>query len=795
MDWFNNLKIGKKILFSFILISAITAFVGLKGLSSMKAMNSMLDTLYQDELEGISFLKEADINLINSSRAERNLLLASTPEERQHFREAIERYDGLLEENLSKAEPLIQSDQGKKNLAELKKAFATYKEISDEVVAKAMADQLNQSKDYIVLAQTEGRKQADLLDTLMERLSRRKENDGKAFYEESGAVYADQRMYMIILILGSLGLGLGLGIFISRNISSPIKQITYVASKIARGEINMEVSYRGKDEIGQLADSFREMSDVLKEKAQAAEQISQGNYEIDMKAVSEEDVLGKAMIEMRDALRSNEQARQEGDRLAKKVTDFQDNEVNKLREALDKLSRGDMDIRLEVAEGDKDTAQVRELFRVVNAAVNKVLETIQELIDETGQLIHWAKEGALAKRGDYQKFHGGYRQLVQGINEILDAVVEPINEAVQNLESMAEGDLTVNVEGDYRGDHARMKMALNTTIDSLNDILGQVAVAVEQVASGSRQVSDSSQGVSQGATEQASSLEEITSSMTEMSSQSRQNAENAAQANKLTNASQNAAKEGNGRMQQMLKAMGDINDSSGQISKIIKVIDEIAFQTNLLALNAAVEAARAGVHGKGFAVVAEEVRNLAQRSAKAAKETTELIEGSVENVKNGTKIADETAKALEEIINGITKASDLVDEIASASREQVQGMEQVSQAMDQIDQVTQSNTANAEEGASAAEELSSQAMQLKEVLSRFRLKQHSTRKWKESRFEEEADYAPKPIVTGSWGNANGNGKNRKNGNGSSNGNGKGIKLSHGSPSDIIALDDDEFGDF
>lgn len=232
----------------------------------------------------------------------------------------------------------------------------------------------------------------------------------------------------------------------------------------------------------------------------------------------------------------------------------------------------------------------------------------------------------------------------------------------------------------------------------------------------------SAQVLSQGSTEQASAIEEITSSMTQVAVQTKENAINANQANELAKKAKEAAISGNDQMKEMLKAMQEINGSSANISKIIKVIDEIAFQTNILALNAAVEAARAGQHGKGFAVVAEEVRNLAARSANAAKEMIDMIEGSIKKVESGTKIASETAKALNTIVEDVAKAVELVGSIAVASNEQASGISQVNTAIEQVAQVVQTNSATAEESAAASEELSGQAQIMQEVVERFKLK-------------------------------------------------------------------------
>lgn len=301
-------------------------------------------------------------------------------------------------------------------------------------------------------------------------------------------------------------------------------------------------------------------------------------------------------------------------------------------------------------------------------------------------------------------------------------ISNPVKKLVGAANQLAEGDLDVEIESKTTDEVGILASAFKVMSDNFNDVMANISSAAEQVSAGSKQVSESSIALSQGATEQASSVEQLTASLEEISAQTTQNAGNANQANEIAESAKKNAIQGNEQMKEMLAAMDEINESSNSISKIIKVIDEIAFQTNILALNAAVEAARAGQHGKGFAVVAEEVRNLAARSANAAKETTAMIEGSIKKVEGGTKIANETAAALNQIVDGVAQVATFVHEIATASNEQAIGISQVNQGIIQVSAVVQTNSATSEESAAASEELSSQAVLLREQVARFKLK-------------------------------------------------------------------------
>lgn len=289
------------------------------------------------------------------------------------------------------------------------------------------------------------------------------------------------------------------------------------------------------------------------------------------------------------------------------------------------------------------------------------------------------------------------------------------------LQELSEGNMCAEVEGNFAGDFAPIKDSMVTITASLNAVLSDISEAAGQVSSGSEQVANGSQALAQGAMEQASAIEELSATIGEISENVNDNAQHAANASENVNDVRTEIEISNRHMEDMVAAMQQISESSGQIGKIIKTIEDIAFQTNILALNAAVEAARAGAAGKGFAVVADEVRNLASKSAEAAQNTTALIENSIRQVENGTKIVDETAKSLLRVVESAQVVTDTVVKISTASQHQAESIGQVTQGVEQISNVVQTNSATAEESAAASEELSSQAQTMKELVGRFKL--------------------------------------------------------------------------
>ena len=356
---------------------------------------------------------------------------------------------------------------------------------------------------------------------------------------------------------------------------------------------------------------------------------------------------------------------------------------------------------------------------ILKAAMKTMAEAIQKVYDDCIFLSQEAAAGKMSSRLDTRKHNNDFAKLVGGINGILDAIAAPLKETMDLIDKLANKDLTVRVNTKYPGDFDVLMQNMNTAAKTLEESLVQVDMAVEQITAASNEISSGSQVLAEATSEQASSLEEISSSLEEINSLTGNNADNAKSGLKLADQAVLSVDAGNEAMEKMNKAMEAILKSSQETGKILKNIDEIAFQTNLLALNAAVEAAHAGDAGKGFAVVAEEVKNLALRSAEAAKNTNDLIDEATRNSEMGARIVEQVTKSFIEMKDQFNKVKSIVNEISASSDEQAHGVNQISTGVNEMNRVTQQNAANAEESASAAEELTSQAAELKSMVASF----------------------------------------------------------------------------
>ncbi len=481
--------------------------------------------------------------------------------------------------------------------------------------------------------------------------------------------------------------------------------------------------------------------------------------------VSDANLLAIAAVEGRLATRADA-SKHQGDfrKIVVGVNDTLDAVINPLNVAanyVDNIAKGNIPAKItDSYNGD---------FNILKNNLNTCIDAVNALVSDANLLAIAAVEGRLATRADASKHQGDFRKIVVGVNDTLDAVINPLNVAADYVDNIAKGNIPAKITDSYNGDFNILKNNLNTCIDAvnsiiqdstaisnaivegnlainvdanrhqgdyrkiidaferalngLNDTFSQVIQTVEQVSQAASQLNGSSQNMAATAEEQSSAVEEVTSALEQTDSQVKANTENANSANQLVVVTSEAANEGQVKMQAMSEAMNSINDSAQSIAKIIKVIDEIAFQTNLLALNAAVEAARAGQHGRGFAVVAQEVRNLAGRSAKAARETADLIEDSTKRVGDGVNIARQTREALDKIVANVIEVKNLVSEISTASVEQSRGVSQINIAMGQVASASREGSQQSEELASASRELAAIATRTQQELSRFKLRE------------------------------------------------------------------------
>ncbi len=434
----------------------------------------------------------------------------------------------------------------------------------------------------------------------------------------------------------------------------------------------------------------RSITGPLAKVTEVAQHIARGDLSqrADIERSDEIGILAAAFHEMGDALQRKAEAAQE-------------------------IATGNLSVSVEVAS-DEDA---------LGHAMVEMVASLRGVQNEIQRLVESAVAGQLDVRGDTAHSRGEYARIIEGINRTLDAVLAPIDEAVQVLERVAAQDLSPRMMGDYQGDHARIKAAVNSAVENCVGLIRPIRIASDQLRESSAEISAGNRDLASRTEEQAASLQETAAAMEEMAATTKAVAERARQCHEATTATRKTAREGGSVVNQAVEAMVAISQASDRIKDIIQVIDEIAFQTNLLSLNAAVEAARAGEHGRGFAVVAAEVRNLARRSAKAAQEIKELIEDSVHKVEDGTRLVNASGETLGEIVESVCEVNTIVDDIANTSAEQTKGIDAVNDAIGQMNTVIQQNAALVEEIAASTEALSEQSTEMQRQVAVFRLEE------------------------------------------------------------------------
>jgi len=756
MKWFNNLKVRSKMIVGFgavivlVIILAVFAYIDI----------GRLNNYYQGLLDNAVVRRDAVLRTQSNIRAVRRTLTATAmyspiadevninalyQEMRGFFNSAnaaLDDYERSVntDPNLSQADRDLQlgrSSYVRQNLdTYINAIFITVRNYALAGDYASSLETIEAGRPIVIDLVATTDELREMADITMASMS-------------AAAIASAEQIQNLLLIISIviILIAVALALIVAHAISKPIKELASLTSLVSDGQlsVNIDRSKVTKDEIGGLTGDVYNMVDTIKHIVDDINVFShEANINGDIEYRIDASQYKGGYSEMVVSLNG--------------FTDGFVDDVLNIINILQKVANGDFDAKLEQLPGKK---------AILNKTVDELMFNLSAVSSEINGMIHAAAVlGDLHYRVDASKYEGGWREIMVGLDSIAEAVDNPIVEIREVMEKLAQGDFSLKVAGDYAGDFLMIKNAVNNTIktleiyideitkdllaiasgdlttvitreyvgsfgpikESLNNIsdtlhktMSEISIAADQVLSGASQISTSAMDLASGAQEQASSVEELNATIDVINQQTRQNADNATEASELSNVSTASAKEGNDSMNEMLDAMTQIKESSTDISKIIKVIQDIAFQTNLLALNAAVEAARAGEHGKGFSVVAEEVRSLAGRSQSSASETTDLIETSIRRVESGSSIAESTSQTLDAIVKNAAEVSEIIRNISAASEEQAEAIAQVSEGIAQIAKVIQNNSAVSEEAAAASEELNSQAAVLQQLVSYFKL--------------------------------------------------------------------------
>ena len=693
-----NLKVATLLALGFGSVIALLLIILVTGITNMSSVNQETHDIVSNRYVKVVLMNKIALNNLDIARNLRSMLLVDDSKV-SGLREIIEKDRAENKEALETLDKTVTNPKAREMLATIEKdrnslleKYTTFFELQKKDRKEAIDFLYGQ---FAPVMNTYIKNVEDLVAIQSEIM----DNGAKS----AELTYENSKVLLITLGFIATILGIVIAYFIIRSLQKQLGgEPGYAANavgKIAEGDLTINLEIKSGDTTSLLyslkvmQDSLRSIVSEIRVMVAAA---NQGDFSTKM-SLNGKAGFTKELSELLNNL-SN-------------VTETGLNDVTRVATA---LAKGDL--------SQKITKDYPGVFGQTKNGVNSTVDSLTKIVEEIKIIVEDAAiRGSFSTKMDMSGKAGYTKTLSELLNQLSAVTDTGLRDVVRVAQAMADADMTQTITNDYPGLFGQTKDAINTTVNNLQKLVIDVKSSVDSIGTASKEIASGNTDLSQRTEEQASSLEETAASMEELTSTVKQNAESAKQANQLAHNASTVAQKGGSVVQQVVGTMSSINDSSRKIVDIISVIDGIAFQTNILALNAAVEAARAGEQGRGFAVVAAEVRNLAQRSAAAAKEIKNLIGDSVEKVDVGTKLVDDAGKTMEEIVNAVKRVTDIMSEISAASNEQSQGIEQINRAITQMDEVTQQNAALVEEAAAAAESLEEEAQSLTRSVSVFKL--------------------------------------------------------------------------
>ena len=688
---FKHLNIGKRLAIGFAVLVLLIVATGVFSALRMGAAQDVVLDITKKEVPAIRDLGRMATMLAEYRVSERGLVAGYEDPEKvaEYTGELIA--GGKAFDELAKAYGAGLADKQDQALhQEMMAKSALYFDNSRRLIESVKVGDLTPASAAGDLRQATADAVARMLDTKMKVL------DEAVAAQEAG--YSTNIKAIGVLVVVAMLLAIAAAVLITRSIVRPMAEVTSVADAVARGQLDREIIIDDRSETGKLLGSMQRMQTQVKSVIAALAEMTRRHDE------------GQISFRIDDSTFPGDYGRMVRDTntLVAQHIGVKMSAVNVMR----RYAVGDLSVDMDRLPGEK---------AVITEAMDMCKANLSAINGEIKRLSTAAASGDFTQRGDVEKYQHDFREMVGGLNGLMQTTDGNLAEVSKLLQAIARGDLTVRMEGDFHGVFATMRDDANATVGQLTEIVGGIQMASLSINTAAGEIAAGNNDLSRRTEQQAANLEETAASMEELTSTVRQNAESARQANQLAIGAASVASQGGDVVGKVVTTMTDIEQSSKKIAEIISVIDGIAFQTNILALNAAVEAARAGEQGRGFAVVASEVRTLAQRSASAAKEIKGLIETSVDKVADGSALVNQAGATMSEIVASVQRVTDIMAEISAASQEQSAGIEQVNQTITQMDEATQQNAALVEEATAAARSMEEQAQSLTESVAVFKL--------------------------------------------------------------------------